>query len=78
MTNNKRHISDYYVTPKETINTFFNALKSDGFLNSLILNSENILDPCAGGDSKHDMRYPTVLQTFGYNKKIDTLVRAFR
>lgn len=55
----QRHVSDYYVTPKESIRDFFNeflqhepdALSGDG----------TILDPCAGGDSKNEMSYPTVL-----------------
>lgn len=65
-----RHATDYYVTPKEAVKSFLVNWMSD-------LNGEfssdyskvgdrpgdvRWLDPCAGGDQKHDMTYPVVLK----------------
>lgn len=52
-----RHASDYYVTPQYEI---------EKFLEKFVENNEvnvrwTVLDPSAGGDSKHDMSYPSAL-----------------
>jgi len=59
------HIADYYVTPVHSIKEFLTLQKQVNFADKLIL------DPCAGGDSKHTMSYPEALK--GYNSAISTL-----
>ena len=57
-----RHKSDYYITPPNAILNFideFIAIEED-------IEGE-VLDPCAGGDDKHPMSYPTALEMCGYN-----------
>lgn len=55
-----RHKADYYVTPhkpiKDFLSTFLDVEKVD--------RPDRIIwfDPCAGGDSKTPMSYPTVIQ----------------
>lgn len=66
----KLHIADYYVTPIHTIVEF---------LNEFIKHEPNafkgkVLDPCAGGDSKHLMSYPEALKQIGVrNNNIITM-----
>jgi len=43
---------DYYVTPQEDIETFLKAFTQD---HGNIFTGKVILDPCAGGDEKHEM-----------------------
>lgn len=50
------HVSDYYVTPQSCIKEFIDAWG---------IKQGKYLDPCAGGDEKHPMSYPTVLKTYG-------------
>ena len=54
-----RHKSDYYVTPKEPIETFLNKFISV----EEIYNTNDLLwlDPCVGGDSVCDMSYPSAI-----------------
>ena len=61
------HVSDYYVT---NINEIVKFLKAFNKIEPFVLNSENtyILDPCAGGDSKHKMSYPEALMNIGINR----------
>lgn len=55
------HISDYYVTPVNSITDFIVEFEKDyGRLGNVLL------DPCAGGDSAHPMSYPIALSTAGY------------
>lgn len=57
---------DYYVTPQRQIEIFLKAFARD----CDIFNRDNlfIVDPCAGGDSKHDMSYPAVIKRlYGYD-----------
>jgi hypothetical protein len=65
-----RNFKDYYITPQKTINDFISKFKelepAFNFRNAIIL------DPSAGGCSKHQMAYPTVLQQLGCTR-IDTL-----
>lgn len=59
-----REISDYYITPQWAILDFLKAFESDtGFEGS----DEKlyILDPCAGGDEKNGMAYPTAIEKRG-------------
>ena len=59
----KSHIADYYVTPILPISTFFDELlKCETFDKEI-----KILDPCAGGDIKHEMSYPKALHEKGFN-----------
>ncbi len=68
-----KHIADYYVTPVNKIVEFLKAFEEydDVFATSNL----TILDPCAGGDNKHAMSYPTALQSTypTQNHKIITL-----
>lgn len=57
----KRHIADYYVTPVKDIITFLGALDEEVTLN---IWDKIILDPCAGGDSSHNMSYPKALREY--------------
>lgn len=59
------HISDYYVTPVASILEFLKHQTQVVFTNKVIL------DPCAGGDSKHKMSYPEALKSF--SKSIATI-----
>lgn len=63
---NKRHVADYYVTPQWCIRDFVNNFLLDVENKFIGLNTYNkgllILDPCAGGDEKHEMSYPVVLK----------------
>ena len=53
-----RHKSDYYVTPVNQIELFFNKfLKIEEISNDIM-----VLDPCAGGDKNHKMSYPEVIE----------------
>lgn len=52
------HVSDYYVTPLQSIKDF---IKEQTQINFVGL---NILDPCAGGDKHHKMSYPEVLRAY--------------
>lgn len=54
-----RHKSDYYVTPIEKIELFLKEFikhEPNAFNNGIIL------DPTAGGDSKHPMSYPIAIK----------------
>lgn len=54
------HAFDYYVTPQNEIRLFLTeALR---VVPNLLVGK--ILDPCAGGDSDHQMSYPEVLKEF--------------
>ena len=65
-----KHIADYYVTPINKINEFLDGFKKyEDIFNREIL----ILDPCAGGDEVNSMSYPTALNEFNKNLKIDTI-----
>ena len=65
-----RHVTDYYVTPKEAVKAFLSEWFSDlnGEFNddySGVANRPDKtrwLDPCAGGDEKHGMSYPDVIK----------------
>ena len=65
-----KHIADYYVTPINKINEFLEGFKK----HEDVFNKEVfILDPCAGGDEINVMSYPTALNEFNGNLKIDTI-----
>jgi hypothetical protein len=55
-----RHKSDYYITPIEPIKEMLN----DFLLDERIERPDKMLwlDPCSGGDDKHEMSYPKVIQ----------------
>lgn len=59
----ERHKSDYYVTPIREIEKFIKEIKK---IEPNIFKNY-ILDPCAGGDVKHKMSYPTALANQGVN-----------
>ena len=61
------HISDYYVTPLDAVEEFFQAFLQDYFFDAETLGNLSVLDPCAGGDENHPMSYPTVLHAYGIN-----------
>lgn len=58
------HKSDYYVTPVAAVSLFLSKLKTSGLLPDRPL---RVLDPCAGGDSKHAMSYPEALKISSLN-----------
>lgn len=66
-----RHATDYYVTPKAAIESFLGNWLQDihfGQLRDIRGISDRPdralwLDPCAGGDEKHEMSYPAVLKS---------------
>lgn len=57
----KRNAQDYYVTPVHQIVDFLRAIDRDL---SWSWAGKEVLDPCAGGDAKHPMSYPTALEQF--------------
>lgn len=67
----ERHISDFYVTPEEPITQFlekFIVIDKSNFFTSMT----SVLDPCAGGNDKYDMPYPSALRKQGF-KLISTI-----
>jgi len=70
-----RHVSDYYVTPQLSIREFLKAFNEDFQVEHSIPIPITILDPCAGGDSTHEMAYPDAIQRYsGWTIKwIDTV-----
>lgn len=66
--NSVRMKHDYYKTPVYEIENF---LKQFNKIYGYHLHFSNILDPCAGGDTKSPMSYPEALKA--YNTKIDTI-----
>lgn len=63
----QRHIADYYRTPIDSIKLFLNEFIKQESISPNV----RILDPCAGGDSKNPMSYPTAL--LGMGGVIDTI-----
>jgi hypothetical protein len=59
------HIADYYVTPVTSIMDFLMEFFNDN--PDLCFNGKVILDPCAGGDIKHPMSYPTAIMKYEYD-----------
>lgn len=65
-----RHVSDYYTTPKQCIRDFMHAwfidMSNEEDYNFVPDRPDKVswLDPCAGGDTKHDMSYPSVIKEF--------------
>jgi hypothetical protein len=55
------HDQDYYVTPIDEIVKFLQEFQKH---EPTVLQGK-ILDPCAGGDSTHEMSYPKALQQVG-------------
>lgn len=60
---------DYYITPQDEIKKFLERLH---LLYPRVLEGL-ILDPAAGGDEKHEMSYPTVIQQFNSFANIKTI-----
>jgi hypothetical protein len=67
----KRHASDYYITPVKDIIHFLGRLRRHDTQMKRILETGQVLDPCAGGDDKNPMSYPKALSRFGC--VVDTL-----
>lgn len=55
----ERNKFDYYVTPEKDILTFLEDFKKK---HKELESVKKVLDPCAGGDLKHDMSYPVALK----------------
>ena len=76
-----RHISDYYVTPKYAVRTFFGFWLDDltgefhDDLLSVGTDPDKVkwLDPCAGGDRNHNMSYATVIKEEFDPEVLDTI-----
>lgn len=72
----EKHISDFYITPKEPIKHFFKSfigVQAEMCNRDYILGSQTkILDPCAGGNDKHEMSYPAVLDEMMF-EYVDTV-----
>ena len=66
-TNRGNRIStpDYYVTQPEVIEHFLGAWKKVS-TEEYPFPTDPVLDPCAGGDERHQMSYPFVLKQFGF------------
>lgn len=68
----EKHISDFYITPLQTIRDFMSALTLDapselvdGFgVPVMTKRPLQILDPCAGGDERNVMAYPNALRNY--------------
>ena len=66
----ERHRVDFYVTPqgciKQFLSVWLNDLMGEFHDDHLCVGSEpnrrRWLDPCAGGDAKHEMSYPAVIR----------------
>lgn len=56
-----KHKLDYYITPIACIEKFLSAFDEEVTLN---FEDRIILDPCAGGDSKHPMSYPSAIRKY--------------
>ena len=69
----ERHKTDYYVTPIDAVKIFLNSWTKDIGGGPKILNDLKWLDPCAGGDSKHQMTYPIVIKEMVNPKVLDTI-----
>lgn len=77
----ERHVSDYYVTPKSEILRFFEEWVKDECEdqeNDFVGMCSNIAqlvwrDPCAGGDEKNDMSYPSVLREHLMAQHVETI-----
>jgi len=74
-----RHASDYYVTPIQPIYDFFNAFlaaesEAPEYIKIIQQPDKGVwLDPCAGGDEKHPMSYPTVIRDLFDPYSLNTL-----
>jgi 23S rRNA G2445 N2-methylase RlmL len=68
----EQHVSDYYITPVQDIETFLQQVYRDRCVDLFHANYK-FLDPCAGGDKAHPMSYPTALQNIGFKGQIDTI-----
>lgn len=71
--------ADYYRTPVPAILDFFDALEADWreILDPAGFSFDQpftVLDPCAGGDSVHDMSYPVALRQHRLGKNMQRLV----
>lgn len=67
----ERHKTDYYVTPKKHIKDFLKQFFIDIFESGVIDDVQGTaenpqrllwLDPCCGGDDKHEASYPAVIK----------------
>lgn len=69
-TSRQEHVSDYYVTPIDTIKLFLNKfIEVQGNVFG------DVLDPCAGGDELIPMSYPLALNHFGIKDIITIDIR---
>ena len=76
-----RHATDYYVTPKDAVLSFFGVWLDDlmgefhGDTLGVGTDPSKIrwLDPCAGGDVNHPMTYPTVIREEFDSQVIETI-----
>lgn len=75
----ERHVTDYYVTPlepiKEFISEWFTDIESETDYNFVADRPDRVkwLDPCAGGDTKRGMSYPTVIRGAFDPSVLDTM-----
>lgn len=65
----QEHISDYYITPVDKIEEFLIKFNDT---EEIFINDPIILDVCAGGDSNHNMSYPTAIRNV-YNLPTKTI-----
>lgn len=77
-TNRSKHTAapDYYRTPVPAILDFFDAIQEDWreVLNTdafSFVASLNVLDPCAGGASEHDMSYPVAIRQHPFGNTLE-------
>lgn len=67
----EEHIADYYVTPIKDIEIFLKELNLQ--IDPTIWNKVKIIDPCAGGDEKHPMSYPTAIKNIYGNCNVNCI-----
>lgn len=62
--------NDYFVTPVWAIEQFLEEWNHDTGALDHVLNLSNgiVMDPCAGGDDKYPMSYPTALEKWGFEE----------
>ena len=64
-----QHVSDYYITPIDKISEFLIEFNRH---ESVFASNVQVLDPCAGGDTKNGMSYPIALNLINSGLHITT------
>ena len=62
------HIADYYITPVKDVKLFLEEFNKE--VEIFVGGGINVLDPCAGGDDKHEMSYPMAINECFNNENL--------